>query len=105
MAYRVPPIETVITSTALADGVMFYYIGATNGGNTRLFSPGGVDATNSDATLSAIVDTGNLNILPNLFLTLIGNDNTLTDSRVDFKLTVRGVLEHVVCHRTCILRY
>ena len=96
MAYRVPPNETVVTSTALASGVIFYYIGATNGGSTRLFSPGGVDATNSANTLSAIVDADNLNILPNLFLSLIGNDNTLTGSRVDFKLIVIGKLEHTI---------
>ena len=80
----------MVTGTALASGVIFYYIGATNAGSTRLFSPGGVDVTNSINTLSAIVDTDDLDILPNLFLSLV-DMFPLPESSVNFKLTVRGV--------------
>ena len=96
VAYRVPPNETVVTSTALASGVTFYYIGATNGANTELFSVSSVDTSNSANTLSVTVDADDLDILPNLLLSLIADVFPLTESSVNFKLIVIGKLEHTI---------
>ncbi len=82
----------MVTSTTLASGVTFYYIGATNGGDTRLLATGGDNVDVSDPTLSIEV-AGDLAALPNLFMTLIDNGNTIADSRVEFKLIVIGMLE------------
>ncbi len=81
----------MVTSTTLASGVKFYYIAATNAGDTRLISESGVQEF--DDELSAFVNADDLAILPNLFLTLFVNGNTLPGSRVEFKLIVIGMLQ------------